>query len=92
MANIHITQIEKAINFWRSKDPATESSGCTVCAEVNALASVYGLMIANRATEIAQEEFSPMQTAAFDACFQLSLEEAVALTDDDAGPEEHMRA
>ena len=43
MAGIHITDIERAINWWRERSPSID--GITACAEVRALAEVYGLMV-----------------------------------------------
>jgi predicted Fe-S protein YdhL (DUF1289 family) len=43
MAGIHITDIEAAINWWRARSPS--SDGITACAEVLALAEVYGTMV-----------------------------------------------
>ncbi len=43
MAGIHITDIESAINWWRARSPSPD--GITACAEVRALAEVYGLMV-----------------------------------------------
>ena len=43
MAGIHITDIEAAINWWRARSPSPD--GITACAEVRALAEVYGLMV-----------------------------------------------
>ncbi len=42
MAALHITDIESAINWWRARAPSPD--GIRACAEVRALASVYGLM------------------------------------------------
>jgi predicted Fe-S protein YdhL (DUF1289 family) len=42
-AGIHITDIESAINFWRERSPSPD--GVSACAEVRALAEVYGLMV-----------------------------------------------
>ena len=47
MAGIHITDIEAAINWWRERSPSTD--GITACAQVCALAEVYGLMAYQRA-------------------------------------------
>lgn len=44
-AAIHITDIEAAINWWRERKP---SDGVNACAEVRALAEVYGLMVYHR--------------------------------------------
>ena len=43
MAGIHINDVERAINWWRSRAPSPD--GITACAEVRALAEVYGLMV-----------------------------------------------
>ena len=43
MAAFHITDIESAINWWRERRPSPD--GITACAEVRALAEVYGLMV-----------------------------------------------
>ena len=43
MAALHITDIESAINWWREKKPSVD--GITACAEVLALAEVYGLLV-----------------------------------------------
>ncbi|HET6598318.1 MAG TPA: DUF3717 domain-containing protein [Burkholderiaceae bacterium] len=43
MAALHITDIESAINWWRARSPSPD--GISACAEVRALASVYGLMV-----------------------------------------------
>ena len=47
MAGIHIVDIEAAINWWRERSPSTD--GITACAQVCALAEVYGLMAYQRA-------------------------------------------
>jgi predicted Fe-S protein YdhL (DUF1289 family) len=43
MAAIHITDLEAAINWWRERHPSPD--GITACAEVRALAEVYGLLV-----------------------------------------------
>ena len=43
MAGIHITDIERAINWWRARSPSAD--GITACNEVRALAEVYALMV-----------------------------------------------
>ena len=44
----HITDIESAINWWRVRSPSPD--GITACAEVRALAEVYGLLVYYRQT------------------------------------------
>jgi hypothetical protein len=48
MAGIHITDIEAAINWWRARSPSRD--GVAACAEVRALAEVYGLMVYHQET------------------------------------------
>ena len=48
-AGIHITDIESAINYWRERSPSPD--GVSACAEVRALAEVYGLMVYYRESE-----------------------------------------
>jgi predicted Fe-S protein YdhL (DUF1289 family) len=49
MAGIHITDVERAINWWRERKPSPD--GITACAEVRALAEVYALMVYYREHE-----------------------------------------
>ena len=49
MAGIHITDIEAAINWWRQRRPSRD--GIAACAEVRALAEVYGRMAFQRESE-----------------------------------------
>jgi uncharacterized protein len=56
MAALHITDIESAINWWRERSPS--SDGISACAEVRALAEVYGLMVYHRET-LADEASMP---------------------------------
>jgi len=56
MAGIHITDIEAAINWWRARSPSAD--GIIACAEVQALAEVYGLLVYQRSTE-ADEQAMP---------------------------------
>ncbi len=56
MAGIHITDIEAAINYWRSRRPAPD--GVSLAAPTRALAEVYALMVFYRKDE-ADEETLP---------------------------------
>ena len=49
-ALLHMTDIEAAINYWRATAPSPD--GITLAAPTRALATVYGLMVYNHATEI----------------------------------------
>ncbi len=62
MAAIHITDIEAAINWWRARSPSPD--GIRACAEVLALAEVYGLMVYEHEAECAE---AGMPAAAHDA-------------------------
>jgi predicted Fe-S protein YdhL (DUF1289 family) len=53
MAALHITDIEAAINWWRARSPSPD--GITACAEVIALAEVYGLMVYRHEHEVDEE-------------------------------------
>ena len=61
MAGIHITDIESAINWWRQLQPSPD--GITACAEVRALAEVYGLMVYHR-QDLADEASMPRRAHA----------------------------
>jgi predicted Fe-S protein YdhL (DUF1289 family) len=62
MANIHISDIESAINFWREKSPAGD--GFTLAPPLRALAEVYALM----AIELREEtDEANLSEAAFSA-------------------------
>ena len=50
MPNIHITDIESAINFWRTRLPS--SDGVTLPAPTRSLAQVYGGMVYNHALQV----------------------------------------
>jgi len=57
MAGIHVTDIESAINWWRSRRPSAD--GVTACAEVRALAEVYALMAYRREALFDEEALPP---------------------------------
>ena len=59
MANIHITDIELAINYWRAKTPAGE--GFALAPPMRALAEVYALMAIEQREET--DEFSLSEAA-----------------------------
>jgi len=56
MAAIHITDIEAAINWWRERSPSLD--GIAACAEVRALAEVYGLLVYTHEHEADEASFS----------------------------------
>jgi predicted Fe-S protein YdhL (DUF1289 family) len=49
VAGLHITDIESAINWWRTRSPSPD--GITASPEVRALAEVYALMVYHRESE-----------------------------------------
>ena len=63
MAALHITDIESAINWWRERKPSPD--GITACAEVRALAEVYGLMGSYREHECDEISMPPKARAAW---------------------------
>ena len=58
MAGIHITDVERAINWWRAITPSPD--GITACAQVRALAEVYALMVYYREPQC-DEDSMPVQ-------------------------------
>ena len=56
MAGIHITDIEAAINWWRTRSPSPD--GISACPEVRALAEVYALLVYYREA-LADEDSMP---------------------------------
>jgi uncharacterized protein len=62
VANLHLTDLESAINFWRAKSPSLD--GFTLCPELRELAGIYALMVFNRQDQIAPDA---LPAAAYDA-------------------------
>ena len=50
LPNIHITDIESAINFWRARQPSPD--GVTLPAPTRALAEVYACMVYDHALQV----------------------------------------
>jgi hypothetical protein len=46
-----LTELEQAINYWRTLRPS-EGEECALSPEVNTLATVYALMIFNKAKSV----------------------------------------
>ena len=63
MAALHITDLESAINWWRARSPSPD--GITACAEVRALAEVYGLMVYGHQTERDEGDWPPAALGAW---------------------------
>ena len=57
MTAIHITDIESAINFWRSKQPAPD--GFSLAAPTRALAELYARMVFAQEMEVDEFALSP---------------------------------
>lgn len=49
---ISLVELEQAINYWRTRKPSTGEE-CALSPEVNALATVYALMIFHRGHSLA---------------------------------------
>lgn len=63
-----VTQIEHAINYWRAVKPSVDE--ITLCAEVSALANLYGAMIAGRAQSVEVSTLTVDQSAAMRAALE----------------------
>ena len=66
-SSIHITDIEAAINHWRSLHPSPD--GVTLAPELRALAEVYALMVYHHEDEAAEQGFPPKAYAAWRAWY-----------------------
>jgi hypothetical protein len=55
---ITLTELEQAINYWRSARPSTGEERA-LSPEVNTLADVYALMIFNHARAVSLESLEP---------------------------------
>jgi hypothetical protein len=54
-SEITISDLEQAINYWRMQRPSVGEE-CALSPEVNALASVYALMIFNRTKSLSVDK------------------------------------
>jgi predicted Fe-S protein YdhL (DUF1289 family) len=63
MAGLHITDIERAINWWRERSPSPD--GILACDEVLALGEVYALMVYHHETECDEASMPPAAKAAW---------------------------
>ena len=68
MTAIHITDIEAAINHWRSRAGAPD--GVALAPELAALAEVYGQMVFARAHDIAPQRMPAVAMAAWLAWYE----------------------
>lgn len=60
---VHITDLEAAINYWRSKDP--EQQGTALSAQTGALAEVYARLAYEKKSEALWEEMPENAQAAW---------------------------
>jgi hypothetical protein len=67
LPNIHITDIEAAINFWRARQPSPD--GVTLPAPTRALAEVYACMVYNRRLQVEAGLLSKAADAAWMAWY-----------------------
>lgn len=63
---IPITDLEQAINFWRTRAPS-QGEERRLCAPAGALAEVYALLIFHRRSDFDVTELGAAATAAFAA-------------------------
>ena len=63
MAELHISDIEAAINWWRARRPSVD--GISACPEVRALAEVYAAMVYRRADGVDEDGLAPAAAEAW---------------------------
>lgn len=63
MAGIHITDIESAINYWRTREPSPD--GVALPASTRALAEVYARMVYDRVEHVEEDNLSKEGHAAW---------------------------
>ena len=63
MADIHITDIEAAINYWRARAPSPD--GVALPAPTRALAEVYAQLVYAHAQEVDEAQLSPAARTAW---------------------------
>ena len=56
--DITLTDLEQAINYWRTLRPSTGEE-CALSPEVNALADIYAMMIYTRSHSVPFSELAP---------------------------------
>ena len=65
---LSLTDLERAINFWRKRHPSTGEEQ-RLCAEANALAEPYALAIVTHRDTLRRDELDPEAQTALDAWF-----------------------
>lgn len=71
MSDITITELEAAINYWRSRSPASGDE-LSLCKEASALSRPYALMIVQRQEKLSAATLEPIALAAWQAYKGLS--------------------
>jgi hypothetical protein len=71
MSDITITELEAAINYWRSRSPASGDE-LSLCKEASALSRPYALMIVQRQDRLSTAALEPVALAAWQAYSGLS--------------------
>ena len=69
MLFVSITEIEAAINFWRSKSPS-QGESLILCPEVSALAKPYALLILQGAQRISVDHLDAQALSAWQMYMQ----------------------
>ncbi len=70
MAVITISELEAAINFWRSRSPS-EGDELRLCKEASALSKPYALLIVQRQSDVPTERLDADARAAWEAYWRL---------------------
>ncbi|MEI5996197.1 DUF3717 domain-containing protein [Paraburkholderia bengalensis] len=70
MSDITISELEAAINFWRTRSPSSGDEH-VLCKEASALSKPYALMIVQRQTTLPQEGLDQNARAAWDSYVSL---------------------
>lgn len=68
MADIHITDLEAAINHWRARRPSPD--GVAIAPELAALAEAYAVLVFRRESGIDEAALSPAAAAAWHAWYE----------------------
>ncbi len=66
---ISLTELERAINFWRKRHPSTGEEQ-RLCPEANALAEPYAIAIVTHRTTLRPSDFSDTAQAALSAWYE----------------------
>lgn len=67
--SLSLTELERAINFWRKRHPSTGEEQ-RLCAEANALAEPYAIAIVTHRSSVRRDELSEAAQAALAAWYE----------------------